>query len=122
MRIRPTEVISVIVASIACLGAVASAYYTYANRNRELDIKLVEMGIGILRADPNEGQTRDVREWAIKIIETYSHESFSEQAKQRLLQNRLGFDSSDSGSRPGDCCELGDQGRFPRLVPLPQSK
>jgi hypothetical protein len=63
LRFSATEIASVVVALIACLGAVASAYYAYSNRNRELDIKLIEIGVGILRADPKETQTNGAREW-----------------------------------------------------------
>jgi hypothetical protein len=89
MPVRPTEITSVIVAVIACIGAIVSAFYSYSNRNRELNIELVKIGIGILRADPKETQTVGAREWAIGLIETYSGEKFSAKAKSELLQNKL---------------------------------
>jgi hypothetical protein len=88
-RFSATELTSVVVAMIACLGAIVSAFYSYANRNRELDIKLVEVGLSILRADPKETQTNGAREWAIKIVETYSGQAFSEEAKKELLNRKL---------------------------------
>jgi hypothetical protein len=89
MPVRRTEITSVIVAVIACIGAIVSAFYSYSNRNRELNIELVKIGIGILRADPTETQTVGAREWAIGLIETYSGEKFSERARRELLQNKL---------------------------------
>jgi hypothetical protein len=62
------------------------------NRNRELDIELVKIGVGILRADPKETQTRGAREWAIEVIEKRSGHEFSQKAKDELLEGRLGFD------------------------------
>lgn len=57
MRFKPTEIATIILAGIAFAGSVISAFYTFTNRNRELDIELVKVGIGILRADPKETQT-----------------------------------------------------------------
>jgi hypothetical protein len=126
MRVRATEIVSVIVAVVACAGAVVSALYTYTSRNRELDIELIKIGISILRADPKETQTNGAREWAIQVIETYSRNQFSPAAKSELLQNKLGFD--DFGSTGGDVSGsgFGDSGRISpkskeRFFP-PQSK
>jgi hypothetical protein len=66
-----------------------SAFYSYTNRNRELDIELIKIGIGILRADPKETQTVGARTWAIEIIEKYSGNKFSLEAKTELLKDRL---------------------------------
>jgi hypothetical protein len=85
LRFSATELTSVVVAILAFLGAIVSAFYTYSNRNRELDIKFVEIGLSVLRADPKETQTNGARGWAIKIIENYSGEKFSEEAKKELL-------------------------------------
>jgi hypothetical protein len=101
MALGRAEIVSIIAAGIACIGAIASATlpanYSFTNRNRELDIKLVEIGISILRADPKETQTSGARDWAIKVIESYSHQSFSPEAKAQLLDNKLGYTYSDTG-------------------------
>jgi hypothetical protein len=93
MRFKPTELATIIVAAIAFLGAIASAFYTYTARNRELDIELVKIGIGILRADPKETQTAGAREWAIRLVEARSGQPFSEEARKELLQNQLIYPS-----------------------------
>jgi hypothetical protein len=76
MPANTTQIVSIIAAVIACVGAIISAlipaFYTYTSRNRELDIELVKIGVGILRADPKEEQTSGAREWAIQIIEDSS--------------------------------------------------
>jgi len=54
-----------------------------------LDIKLVEIRISILRADPKETQTRGAGQWATAVIENYSGHSFSVDAKNELLENKL---------------------------------
>jgi hypothetical protein len=130
MRVRATEIVSVIVAVIACAGAVVSALYTFTSRNRELDIELIKIGISILRADPKETQTNGAREWAIQVVETYSRNPFSPAAKTELLQNKLGLDvygSYDvytrgdwSSSGPGDTGRISPKLKE-RFLP-PQSK
>jgi hypothetical protein len=99
-------IISVVAAGIACVGAIISAtvpaIYSYNSRNKELDVRLVEIGISILRADPKETQTQGAREWALQVIEAHSGQSFSNEAKQELLKNKLdtlgyGYTYSDTG-------------------------
>src|SRR4051812_35568454 len=89
MRFKPTALAAIIVAGIALLGTMAQALYTYTARSRELDIELVKIGISILRADPKETQTAGAREWAIRVIERYSRQDFTEKAKRELLENQL---------------------------------
>lgn len=110
MRVRTTEIASVIVALIACAGAIVSAVYSYTNRNRELDIELIKIGISILRADPKETQTEGAREWAIQVVERYSHQPFSIDAKDQLLKNKLGYDVYDYTFTPGDWSSRGGFG------------
>src|SRR5579863_992917 len=118
-----------IVAGIACVGAVISALYSYDSRNREMDIELVKVGIGILRADPKESQTIGAREWAIQIIEKYSGQPFSTAAKKELLENSLGWVSTSyiDTYTPGDFSSKGSFGDrdHPKTQPAtgsPQSK
>ena len=89
MRFKASEIVALSVAGLAFAGSIISSLYTYTNRNRELDIELVKLGVGILRADPKETQTNGAREWAIQIIERYSGQPFSEEAKKQLLQSKL---------------------------------
>jgi hypothetical protein len=77
------------VAGIALIGTLATGFYTYANRNRELDIKLVEIGIGILRADPKKSGLTAARSWAIQVIEENSGVQFDEEDRQTLRQKPL---------------------------------
>jgi hypothetical protein len=91
MAFKSTEIATIAVAGIALIGSVVSAFYTYANRNRELDIKLVEIGIGILRADPTGANLTPARAWAIQVIEDNSKVKFSNDDRQSLLQKPLLF-------------------------------
>jgi hypothetical protein len=121
MRVRATEIVSVIVAVVACAGAVVSALYTYTSRNRELDIELIKIGISILRADPAETQTNGAREWAIQVIESYSRRPFSPEAKAELLKTKLGY---EYGYDLGGGSDFSQEIRRPKLNEKgsPQSK
>jgi hypothetical protein len=79
------------VASLAFAGSIISAIYTYTSRNRELDIKLVEIGIGILRADPKETGLTAARGWAVQVIEDNSKVKFSPADRETLLLRPLLF-------------------------------
>ena len=114
MPFKVTDVVSIIAAGIACIGAVVAALvpalYAYTSRDREMDIKLVEIGISILRADPKEAQTNGAREWAIEIIEQSSKKRFSPQAKSELLQYQLGY--ADYSFSPGYDCTFTPAGKL----------
>ena len=94
------EKASVIVAVIACIGAVTSASYTYLNGSRGLDIELVKIGIGILSVNPKEAQTVGARQWAVEIIEKYSNHEFSKEAKHDLLNSRLNVRNEVENAEP----------------------
>ncbi len=104
---KAIEGVSIIAAAVACVGAIASAFvpalYTYSSRDKELDIELVKIGVGILRADPKEAQTNGAREWAVDVVEQYSKRRFSPQARSELLQYQLNYAGSTDygGFDPG---------------------
>lgn len=81
--------VSIVAAGIACIAAMASAYLTYAGHNRELDIRLVEIGVSILRADPDKTGVSAARGWAIQVIEENSRVRFSAQDRAELLKRPL---------------------------------
>ena len=91
MRLTRTEITSLSVAALALAGSLGSAVYSYANRNRELDIKLVEIGLGILRADPKETNITPAREWAIQVVETNSGIKFTDADHKALLQQPIRY-------------------------------
>lgn len=97
-----SNLVSMGVATIALLGTIISGLYTYANRNRELDIEFVKIGISILKADPKETQTRGAREWAVETIGKFSGIKFSPEAKKELLENKLGINDFQPYARGYD--------------------
>jgi hypothetical protein len=85
---------AVIVAIVAFLAGLSGAWIGLVSKDHELRIRLVEIGIGILRADPKDDVT-PARAWAIKVIEQNSGVDFSEDEKNLLLHkpilSKLGY-------------------------------
>jgi hypothetical protein len=46
-------------------------------------------------------QTQGAREWAIQVVERFSGEKFSKEAKSELLKYKLDFQPYDSAYNPG---------------------
>jgi hypothetical protein len=78
-------VVSALIGAGATLGV---AYFTFASKDQELKVHLVEIAIGILRADPKEDVT-PARGWALDIIEKNSGVPFSREDREALLHKPL---------------------------------
>jgi hypothetical protein len=78
-------VLSAVIGAGATLGV---AYFTFASQDQELKVHLVEIAIGILRADPKEDVT-PARGWALDIIEKNSGVPFSQEDRKALLHKPL---------------------------------
>lgn len=92
------------------LGATVAPYVNYLTNERQMDVKMVELGIGILREPPKEG-IEVMRSWAVDVIEANSKRKFSPQQRQALEKTELpvktpvswpasAFDRTD-GQMPG---------------------
>jgi hypothetical protein len=56
---------------LALIAAVATGWFSFASKDEELWVHLVEIAIGILRADPKE-DVSPARGWAMDAIDKYS--------------------------------------------------
>jgi hypothetical protein len=56
---------------LALIAAVATGWFSFASKDEELRVHLVEIAIGILRADPKE-DVSPARGWAMDAIDKYS--------------------------------------------------
>jgi hypothetical protein len=86
-------VVTIVAALSALIGAGATlgvAYFTFASKDQELKVHLVEIAIGILRADPKEDVT-SARGWALDVIEKNSGVPFSPQDREALLHKPLSY-------------------------------
>lgn len=70
------------------LGALIGSWFTYLVQSRHVDVKLVEIAVGILRAEPKEN-IRPAREWAAKVLVKYSDVALSDEAMKALMNYRL---------------------------------
>ena len=106
----PLVVAIVAVPSAAIAGAASfgAGYLAFASKDQELKVHLVEIAIGILRADPKEDVT-PARGWALDIIEKNSGVPFSEEDRQALLHKPLSSLNQPLSSLTGlDGVRLGD--------------
>jgi hypothetical protein len=60
----------------------------YWTNERQMDVKMVEIGIGILRAPPKD-DIAVMRSWAIDVIEQSSRRKFSAAQRAALLKQEL---------------------------------
>ncbi len=83
--------VAVIAGLSAAIGAVGGPYLTsrvdYFTRNREMDIKMVEIAVGILRTDNlKEPGVAPARAWAADVIDRYSQIPLSPEARKSLIE------------------------------------
>lgn len=77
------------------LGATVSPLVNYLTNERQVDVKMIEIGLGILREPPKE-DAQAMRTWAIEIIEKSSGRPFSEQQRNILLKKELSVQNTSS--------------------------
>ena len=87
-----------------------SLLLSFASKDEELRVHLVEIAIGILRADPKE-DVASARGWAIDVIEKDSGDSFNA-ARAAHLRKPIKPDLGEI---------LHEQGYYKQDIPLPHS-
>ncbi len=70
------------------LGATVSPVVNYLTNEKQLDVKMLEIGLGILREPPKE-DAQAMRAWAIDLIEKSSGRAFNEKQRDLLLHKEL---------------------------------
>jgi hypothetical protein len=91
----------------AAIGAGAVLYATASgsfDRNREMDIKMLEISLAILREDPAKSEIKAARGWAVDLINKVSPVPIPAEVKTELMRKRLVSDipTRYSGSFPSD--------------------
>jgi hypothetical protein len=79
----------------ACSGALLGVFATttgYLNKDKELNISMLQIALGILREDPEKSQITAVRSWAIDVINYASPVEISAKARTELLSKKLSTD------------------------------
>jgi hypothetical protein len=77
----------------ALIGSLLTAWFGYIGHTKDLEIHMVEIGIGILRAPPSE-DIASIREWAINVIETNSGYPFTAEQRAALLKKQLQYETT----------------------------
>jgi hypothetical protein len=74
----------------AIAGAVVSGVFNYLSHRGDLDAKMIELSVGILRSAPSP-ETTPLREWAIDVIDKRARFEFDEAQRAALLKQELPF-------------------------------
>jgi hypothetical protein len=90
--------IALVGAAGGIIGGGMVAFVDYVVREREIDVKMVEIAVGLIRQPPTDN-VQPAREWAIEVIDHYSDVKLSAQARATLLKCQL--DLSDKFGRIG---------------------
>lgn len=87
-RSAPSLAVAAVIGGIA--GAAISGGFSYLNNKADVDAKLIELGVGILRTEPTK-ETGPLREWAIDVIQKRGDFNFSDAQRAVLLNQELPF-------------------------------
>ena len=71
-------------------GALVTGVFNYFDHQRDLDAKMIELSVGILRADPTP-ETKPLREWAIAVMGVRAKFEFDEAQRAALLNQSLPY-------------------------------
>ena len=83
--------LAAITALAALFGGFAGSWIEQTSRERELNIKMIELAIGLLKEDP-KGPLRPAREWAVGVIAKYAEnedDPLSEDALTALKSEKV---------------------------------
>ena len=72
------------------LGAAVTGGFSYLSHKGDLDAKMIELSVGILRAPPTP-ETTPLREWAIDVIDKRAQFKFNAVQRAALLKRELPF-------------------------------
>ncbi len=64
-----------------------NGYFKSETDNRQYDIKMVELALGILREDAEDTELAPVRGWAVDLLSQYSKVEIDEDAKTAMVEN-----------------------------------
>lgn len=88
------------------VGVAITGTFNYLSHRNDLDAKMIELSIGILRSDPKP-ETKPLREWAIDVISKRAGFSFDDQQRATLLKEKLPFSTGGSSAAPGNVAYIG---------------
>jgi hypothetical protein len=77
----------------AIVGAAITGGLNYIGHEGDVDARMIELSVGILRAQPTP-ETIPLREWAIDVIDKRAKFSFNDAQRAALLKKELPFRGS----------------------------
>lgn len=81
---------AVIVAAIITAGAsLAAVKINEQDRAQELNLKYIELGVGILRANPKEENAAEIRGWAVRIVQNFAPIKLTEEEIEQILNKQI---------------------------------
>lgn len=84
----PTIASGIAGAIVGALATFGTGVLTYWSHQGDVDAKMIEMSVAVLRADPTSA-TDPLRDWAIEQIEKRANFTFTQAQKQALHKERL---------------------------------
>lgn len=78
-------------------GALITGEFNYLEHKSDLDAKMIELSVGILRAQPTP-ETTPLRAWAIDVIEKRAKFNFDDEQRAVLLKKELPFKAAESNT------------------------
>jgi hypothetical protein len=97
----------------AVAGGLVTGAFNHLDHKADIDAKMIELSVGILRVAPSEG-TRPLRQWAIDVIEKRANFDFDDAQKAVLLKQELPYkgptflqSNSNSSTGPSSSLPLG---------------
>jgi hypothetical protein len=79
----------------AIIGGTLTGAFNYLSQRRDLDHKMIELSVSILRAQPTP-ETEPLREWAIDVIGKREGFQFNNAQRAALLKKELPFKTSEA--------------------------
>ena len=68
-------------------------------KERDAEIKMIEMAVGILQAKPDPEATTGLREWAVDLIDRHSEVAISSEARDELVKRPLPMSAEIAASK-----------------------
>lgn len=103
-------------------GALINNAFNYLDKKADIDAKLIELSVGILRSQVTD-ETRPLREWAIHALEERADFKFDEAQRAALLKQELPYKGPSFTSPVSPTSAwIGDWGQPVRTVPVTPSE
>ena len=93
---KVTILVGIITGVLGFCGGLATNLVTYVSKGEELQVRLVELAISILREEPKQ-PLLPLREWAIGVIDKNSDVPLTEDAKKALMRFPLAAQGRANG-------------------------